>query len=110
MPCTLLGAVCYERGDCEQGREWYDKAVKRGFKEADRDRELRSIFWRLDPKKQAEMRAHLLGMDPERYKWAASNVKPTRRPAASGRSGFSGASSDKPDSTGRQIASKDASS
>lgn len=81
MPCTLLGAVCYERGDCEQGREWYDKAVKRGFKEADRDRELRSIFWRLDPEMQAEMRAHLLSMDPERYKWAVSNVKPIRRPA-----------------------------
>jgi hypothetical protein len=78
-PCTLLGAVCYERGDCEQGRAWYDKAVERGFDEAAMDGELKSIFFRLDPKKQTEMRAHLLGMDPVRYKWAASSVKPSRQ-------------------------------
>lgn len=81
-PCTLLGAVCYERGDCEQGRAWYVKAVERGFEEDAVDGELRSIFWRLDPKKQAEMRAHLLGMDPVRYNWAATSVKPTRQPAS----------------------------
>lgn len=83
-PCTLLGAVSYERGDCEQGRAWYDKAVERGFDEAAMDEDLKSIFFRLDPKKQAEMRNHLLGMDPVRYKWAASSVKLTRRAATGG--------------------------
>ncbi|MEI7899759.1 MAG: hypothetical protein WCK89_05870 [bacterium] len=79
-PCTLLGAVCYERGDCEQGRAWYDKAVERGFDEAAVDGELRSIFRRLDPQKRDGMREHLLGLDPIRYKWAASDVKPARQP------------------------------
>ena len=88
-PCTLLGAVCYERGDCEQGRAWYVKAMERGFDEAAVDGELRSIFRRLDPQKRHGMRDHLLSMDAIRYKWAASDVKPTSRPATSGRAGFS---------------------
>lgn len=78
-PCTLLGAVSYERGDCEQGRVWYEKAVKRGFDEAAVDGELKSIFFRLDPKKQAVMRAHLLGMDTVRYKWVEESVTQTHR-------------------------------
>lgn len=80
-PCTLLGAVSYEWGDCEQGRAWYAKAVERGFDENAVDGELRSIFLRLDSKKQAEMRAHLLGMDPVRYKWAAVASSYPPRPA-----------------------------
>lgn len=69
-PCTLLGAVYYEQGDYEQGKKWYDEAVKRGFKELQVDNELKIIFRRLDQDKQVEMREHLLSLDQERYEWA----------------------------------------
>ncbi len=72
-PCTLLGAVHYEQGNFEQGRVWYAKAVERGFKEDQVDYELKTIFWRLDAEKQIEMRAYLLSLDPERYKWAGKS-------------------------------------
>ncbi|WP_448871011.1 hypothetical protein [Desulfobulbus propionicus] len=73
-PCTLLGAVYYEQGNCEQGKTWYDKAVKRGFEESQVDYELKSIFRRLDQDKQIAMREHLLSLNPKRYKWANINT------------------------------------
>lgn len=69
-PCTLLGAVYYEQGDYEQGRKWYDEAVKRGFKELQVDNELKRIFRRLGQDMRVEMREHLLSLDQERYEWA----------------------------------------
>lgn len=73
-PCTLLGAVYYEQGNYEQGKTWYDKAVKRGFEESQVDYELKSIFRRLDQDKQIAMREHLLSLNPKRYKWANKNT------------------------------------
>lgn len=69
-PCTLLGAVYYEQGNYEQGKKWYDEAVKRGFKESQVDNELKSIFSRLGRDMQVDMRNHLLSLDQERYEWA----------------------------------------
>ncbi|WP_028317554.1 hypothetical protein [Desulfobulbus elongatus] len=69
-PCTLLGAVYYEQGNCEQGKTWYGRAVERGFEESQVDNELKSIFRRLDSDKQDAMRGHLLSLDPKRYQWA----------------------------------------
>lgn len=69
-PCTLLGAVYYEQGHFEQGKMWYDEAVKRGFKELQVDNELKNIFRRIDKDKQINMREHLLSLDQERYAWA----------------------------------------
>jgi tetratricopeptide (TPR) repeat protein len=68
-PCTLLGAIHYEQGDYEQGKKWYDEAIKRGFKESQVDKELKMIFRRLGRVKQVEMRQHLLSLDQERYEW-----------------------------------------
>jgi Flp pilus assembly protein TadD len=68
-PCTLLGAVYMETGQYDLGQEWYAKAVERGASERAVDSDLRSIFMRADKTTQVEMRAHLLKVDPERYRW-----------------------------------------
>jgi tetratricopeptide (TPR) repeat protein len=59
-PCTLLGAVHMEMGNYNLGHEWYDKAVERGARDDDIDRELRSIFFRAGHAKQKQMRESLL--------------------------------------------------
>jgi tetratricopeptide (TPR) repeat protein len=79
-PCTLLGAIHMETGNYTLGQEWYSKAVERGASIDSIDQDLRSIFFRADPAKQAEMRAFLLREDPVRYAWAKQRRKsPTRR-------------------------------
>ena len=69
-PCTLLGAVNMEIGQLQLGQSWFDKAVERGFSEKQVDRELRSIFMRLEKPKQEALRNHLLSIDSHRYSWA----------------------------------------
>lgn len=68
-PCTLLGAVHIEIGDYDLGCSWYKKAVERGFKEDDVDRELISIYRHAEKSRKVEMRAYLLRLDPDRYSW-----------------------------------------
>lgn len=72
-PCTLLGAVYMETGRYDLGQEWYAKAVERGASEQAIDSDLRSIFMRADKASQDEMRTHLLGVDPERYRWVRNS-------------------------------------
>ncbi|GGB82232.1 hypothetical protein GCM10011352_05050 [Marinobacterium zhoushanense] len=68
-PCTLIGAVYMETGNYILGQQWYEKAVERGATERAIDSELRSIFMRADSASQKAMQAHLLQVDPERYRW-----------------------------------------
>ncbi len=68
-PCTLLGAVNIEIGAYELGRYWYNEAEARGASIKAIDDELRSIFLRADPARRAALRAHLLDVDPIRYRW-----------------------------------------
>ncbi len=68
-PCTLIGAVYMETGDHSLGYEWYQKAVKLGASERGVDSELRSIYIRADKANKQRMRAHLLLIDPNRYRW-----------------------------------------
>lgn len=70
QPCTLLGAVNIEIGNYDLGYSWYKKAVERGFKEHDVDRELIGIYKRAEKSKKEEMRTYLLNLDPDRYSWA----------------------------------------
>lgn len=69
-PCTLLGALHMELGHYIKGQEWYTKAIERGASERAIDGDLRSIFMRSDKKQQDEMRAYLINLDAERYRWA----------------------------------------
>jgi hypothetical protein len=68
-PCTLLGAVNFEMGNYDLGREWYIKAEERGASERTIDYDLRGIFLRADKAKREEIRSFLLREDPVRYKW-----------------------------------------
>jgi hypothetical protein len=68
-PCTLLGAVNFEMGNYDLGRDWYVKATERGASERTIDYDLRGIFLRADKAKREEIRAFLLREDPVRYKW-----------------------------------------
>jgi hypothetical protein len=68
-PCTLLGAVNFEVGNYDIGRDWYVKATERGASEHSIDYDLRGIFLRAAKAKREEIRAFLLREDSERYKW-----------------------------------------
>lgn len=79
-PCTLLGALHYELGSRGEGDIWFAKAVERGASTAVVDNELRIIWHRSSAAQRAEMRAHLLALDPHRYAWVrAQNPSPSRR-------------------------------
>jgi len=68
-PCTLLGAVNFEMGNYDLGRDWYAKATELGASERTIDYDLRGIFLRADQAKREEIREFLLREDPVRYKW-----------------------------------------
>jgi len=71
-PCTLLGAVNFELGHCDVGRDWYAKAIERGASESSIDYDLRGILLRADQSKREEIKAFLLREDPLRYRWVKS--------------------------------------
>jgi hypothetical protein len=73
-PCTLLGAVNFELGNYELGKDWYAKAEARGASEHSIDAELRSILIRADKGKREEIKAFLLREDPDRYHWVNSFI------------------------------------
>jgi hypothetical protein len=68
-PCTLLGAVNFEIGNYDAGRNWYEKATERGASERSIDFELRGILIRAEQSKREEIRDFLLREDPVRYSW-----------------------------------------
>ena len=68
-PCTLLGAVNFELGHYDIGRDWYTKATERGASERSIDYDLRGILLRADSSKREEIKAFLLSEDPTRYRW-----------------------------------------
>jgi len=78
-PCTLLGALHMENGDHDVGRDWYRKAEERGATVDAVDQDLRRIFFRADPERQAALRAFLLAEDPARYAWARKASRSSRR-------------------------------
>jgi len=71
-PCTLLGAINFELGHYDIGRDWYAKAIERGATEHSIDYELRRIFLRANPGKREEIKVFLLREDPTRYRWVNS--------------------------------------
>lgn len=68
-PCTLLGAVNFELGHYDIGRDWYAKATERGASERSIDHDLRGILLRADSTKREEIKTFLLREDPARYRW-----------------------------------------
>ncbi len=74
-PYTLMGALCYERGDYEKGDMWFEKAIKRGALPRDQDAEIKRVIKRANNVKRRKMMAHLLKKDSQRYKWVKKYIK-----------------------------------
>jgi len=76
-PCTLLGAVSYELGKPSEGDDWYKKAVDRGYKEHDVDRDLKNLLRRVSEGVFQKNRDFLLKKDPVRYDWV-NKLRPNK--------------------------------
>jgi hypothetical protein len=62
--------VNIEKGQFDQGFTWYKKAVDRGYKEKQVNKDLRSIFKGLAKPEREKLRGYLLNEDPELFDWA----------------------------------------
>ncbi|HJV24243.1 MAG TPA: hypothetical protein VJ673_01100 [Aromatoleum sp.] len=82
-PCTLLGAVNFELGNYDLGRNWYAKAIERGASARSIDYDLRGILLRADQGRREEIKAFLLREDLIRYQWVKRLGD--RRPDSQGR-------------------------
>ena len=69
-PYTLMGAICFERGEYDEGNRWFNKAIKRGASPRDQDAEIKRVLKNADEEKRREVVEYLLEKDPVRYKWA----------------------------------------
>ncbi|MEG3936153.1 MULTISPECIES: hypothetical protein [unclassified Microcoleus] len=69
-PYTLMGAICYERGQYSQGDDWFNKAIKRGAESEDIDSELKQVVKNAKDEKRREVVEYLLKKNPQRYAWA----------------------------------------
>jgi hypothetical protein len=75
-PYTLMGAICFERGEYPRGEYWFAEAIKRGASPRDQDAEIKRIVKNAkDENKRREVIEYLLKKDPQRYAWAKSYLK-----------------------------------
>lgn len=75
-PYTLMGAICYERGEYTKGDYWFEEAIKRGASPSDQDAEIKRVVKNAkDENKRSEVVEYLLKKDPERYAWAKAYQK-----------------------------------
>ncbi len=75
-PYTLMGAICYERGQYAKGDYWFNEAIKREANPRDMDAEIKRVVKNAkDESKRRKVVEHLLKKDPERYAWAKSYMK-----------------------------------
>jgi len=74
-PYTLMGAICFERGQYSQGDDWFNKAIKRGAESEDIDSELKQVVKNAKDEKRREVVEYLLKKNPQRYAWAKAYRK-----------------------------------
>jgi hypothetical protein len=75
-PYTLMGAICYERGEYTKGDYWFEEAIKRGASPSDQDAEIKRVVKNAkDENKRREVVEYLLKKDPQRYAWAKAYQK-----------------------------------
>jgi phosphotransferase system IIA component len=75
-PYTLMGAICFERGEFLVGEHWFEEAIKRGASPKDQDAEMKQIVKNAkDENKRRTVVEYLLKKDPHRYSWAKSYLK-----------------------------------
>ncbi|MEG4072366.1 hypothetical protein QUA30_06605 [Microcoleus sp. Pol14C2] len=69
-PYTLMGAICFERGQFLEGERWFNEAIKRGASPRDQDAEMKRVVKNAKNGKRREVVEYLLKKDPQRYAWA----------------------------------------
>jgi hypothetical protein len=76
QPYTLMGAICYDKYDYEQGNSWFEQAIQRGAEIKDIDSEIKRVLRSTkDENKRHEAAEYLLKKDLKRYAWAKSYLK-----------------------------------
>lgn len=79
-PYTLMGAICYERHEYVKGDYWFEEAIKRGASPRDQDAEIKRVVKNAkDENKRREVVNYLLKKDPQRYAWAKSYLKKSKK-------------------------------
>jgi hypothetical protein len=74
QPYTLMGAICYNRGEYLEGDKWFKMAIERGA--VDTDNEVKKIVRTTkDKDKLREVVEYLLKKDPIYYSWARQYLK-----------------------------------
>ncbi|MEG4944708.1 hypothetical protein [Microcoleus sp. F4-D5] len=75
-PYTLMGAICFERGQFLEGERWFNEAIKRGASPRDQDAEMKRVVKNAkDENKRLEVINYLVKKDSRRYAWANSYLK-----------------------------------
>ncbi|MEG5137250.1 MULTISPECIES: hypothetical protein [unclassified Microcoleus] len=74
-PYTLMGAICFERGQFLEGERWFKDAIKRGAESEDIDSELKRVVKNAKDEKRREVVEYLLTKNPQRYAWAKAYRK-----------------------------------
>ncbi|MEH1998276.1 MAG: hypothetical protein V7L00_05920 [Nostoc sp.] len=73
QPYTLMGAICYDRHDYEQGNYWFEQAIQRGAEIKDIDAEIKRVIRSTkNEEKRHKAAEYLLKKDSQRYSWAKS--------------------------------------
>ncbi|MFN6560290.1 MAG: hypothetical protein RMY28_010820 [Nostoc sp. ChiSLP01] len=76
QPYTLMGAICYEKYNYEEGDYWFEQAIQRGAETEDIDAEKKRVINSTkDENKRHEAAEYLLKKDSKRYSWAKSYLK-----------------------------------
>ena len=76
QPYTLMGAICYDRGEYLDGDKWFEMAIERGASDNTIDDEIKRIVRTTkDKDKLKEVVAYLLKKDQMRYGWASQYIK-----------------------------------
>jgi len=71
QPYTLMGAICYDRYEYEEGDYWFEQAIERGAETEDIDAERKRVIRSTkDENKRHEAAEYLLKKDSQRYSWA----------------------------------------
>ncbi|MEO1374579.1 MAG: hypothetical protein AAFW70_09730, partial [Cyanobacteria bacterium J06635_10] len=66
QPYTLMGAICYDRGEYADGDIWFEMATERGADDTDDEIE-RIVRMTKDKNQRKEVVEYLLNKDPKRY-------------------------------------------
>jgi len=74
QPYTLMGAICYDRGQFVDGDKWFLMAIERGASDTD-DEIKRIVRMTKDKEKRREVTEYLLRKDKNLYAWANSYLK-----------------------------------